>query len=205
MKQQVFYIHGGNAFSEYQDYLAYLQSKDPEPWAEPKQRWSSALAETLGEEYEVFTPAMPNKYNAQYIEWKIWFENHFPLLRDDVILVGWSQGAVFLAKYLAEEALPFSVRAFFLVAPVFGDGSLKNDRGEDGGDFIFDTSRLDAVAAKVGEIHILHSTDDFVVPYEHAERYAAAWPDAILHTFTDKNHFLVPELPELVDLIRKVS
>jgi pimeloyl-ACP methyl ester carboxylesterase len=48
----------------------------------------------------------------------------------------------------------------------------------------------------------MHSTDDFLVPYEHAVALKAALPEAELITFSDKNHFLVPELPELVAYIK---
>ena len=51
----------------------------------------------------------------------------------------------------------------------------------------------------------MHSKDDFVVPYEHALKYKAALPEAELVTFEDKNHFLVEELPELVERIRALE
>jgi pimeloyl-ACP methyl ester carboxylesterase len=51
----------------------------------------------------------------------------------------------------------------------------------------------------------MHSKDDFVVPYEHALKYKAALPAAELITFEDKNHFLVEELPELVQKIRNLA
>ena len=206
MKQQVFYIHGGSAFSTNEAWLQYLSTveiKNPTSAISKPQRWSDRLREDLGGEYEVFAPAMPSKYNSKYEEWKIWFERHFEWLRDDITLLGWSQGGMFLVKYLTENDLPVRVKRLVLVAAPF-QAALHPDvdyHGEDGGDFIFDTEKVQDVAAKVGDIHIFHSTDDFVVPYVHAEQFAAAWPSATLHTHTAYNHYLVPDCPEIVACI----
>lgn len=202
-KQQVFYIHGGNAFSNYKDFLNYLRTEPIRglPWEEKTERWTNNLSTDLGENYEVFMPQMPNKMNAKYEEWKIWFERHFVYLRDGIILVGWSQGGYFFARYLTENTLPFKVKALFLLAsPLLP----RNNAGEDGADFNFDYDKVVELANKVDKITIFHSKDDPVVPYEDVLKYKAALPEAELVIFEDKNHFLVPELPELVDRIRVI-
>jgi pimeloyl-ACP methyl ester carboxylesterase len=51
----------------------------------------------------------------------------------------------------------------------------------------------------------MHSEDDFVVPFSHAERFKEVVPHAELVRFTDKNHFIVPEFPELLERIRSVG
>lgn len=199
-KQQVFYIHGGEAFSDYDKFLEYLRTKELKTLEEKPKRWADLLQEDLGNEFEVFKPQMPNKQNAKYEEWKIWFERHFDFLHEGVILVGWSQGAYFLLKYLIENITPFKVSSLLLLAaPCEND----NFGGEDGGDFRFDIDRLPIIAERVGYIHIFHSKDDFVVPYEHALKYKEALPKATLHTFEDRNHFLQEEFPELIEEIQK--
>lgn len=202
-KKQVFYIHGGMAFSKYESYLEHLRtvpiSNLPGEGDEDSLRWSQTLQEDLGEEYEVFAPTMPNKYNAKYEEWKIWFERHFEYLGDNITLLGWSQGAYFLEKYLIENTPPFSVKNLMLVAPPFEPD---NFGGEDGGDFAFDTSVTSVIQEKVENIVIFHSKDDFVVPFSHGERLAEALPDAEFMVFHDKNHFLIEEFPELIEKIK---
>ena len=202
MKQQVFYIHGGSAYSQYEAFLAELEIKTIRdlPDATPVKRWDKTFRFDLGPTYEVFMPAMPNSQNARYQEWKIWFERHFTYLHDDIVLIGWSQGGMFLAKYVTEETLPFSVKALFLLAAPF---EADNYNGEDCGDFVYDTSKVSQLQNKAQNIVIMHSTDDFVVPYDHALRYKAALPDAELMTFEDKNHFLVEEFPELLERVRR--
>lgn len=201
-KKQIIYIHGGNAFSNYNAFLEYLKTAEiRDPLGEKMQKkWQSILREELGETHEVYMPAMPNSKNAKYAEWKIWFERHHAFLRDDVILIGHSLGGYFLAKYLSEEKMPVIVRALYLLAAPFEPDDFG---GEDGGDFVFDPANLPRLAEHVGRVFILHSTDDPVVPYAHAEKYKAALPKAELVTFTDKNHFILEEFPELIAHIRE--
>jgi len=203
-KQQVFYIHGGSSYSNYDDYIEDLKSQSlrsasDEPVVE---KWPSTLRSALGGDYQVFMPSFPNSNNAKYKEWKIWFEKHFEYLHNDIVLVGWSQGGYFMAKYLSENIAPFEIKSLFLVAaPIRPD----DFGGEDGGDFQFDSALLPHLAKQAQNITIMHSTDDFVVPYEHALKYKEALPEAELVTFTDKNHFLVEALPELVERIRQLA
>jgi uncharacterized protein len=202
MKQQVFYIHGGSAYSQYEAFLETLRSRPLRdlPGMEPLKKWTSTLREDLGTDFEVFMPSMPNSQNAVYKEWKIWFERYFEHLVDGVILVGWSQGAYFLVKYLIEEApLPFTIKALFLLAAPFEPDDFG---GEDGGDFRFDTNRVGELTNTTQKIVLMHSKDDFIVPYKHALIYKEALKEAELVTFEDKNHFLIESFPEIIQAIR---
>jgi uncharacterized protein len=199
MKQLVF-IHGGSAYSQYDDFITYLQTSEMRnPNGVRPERWSDTLRRELGPDWDVFTPVMPNKENAKYLEWKIWFERHFPFLHNSAVLVGWSQGGWFLTKYLIENTTPFTVKALYLVGAPFES---EDFGGEDGGDFAFDTSRAGELSVKVASIHIIHSKDDFVVPYTHARKYQEAIPKATLTTYSDRGHFLQSEFPELIKSIQ---
>jgi len=205
-KQQVFYIHGGSPYASYEDYLLDLHEiaiRDL-PESGDKKRWYSTFRTALGDQYEVFMPLMPNKQNAQYDEWKIWFERHFEYLHDEIILVGISLGAMFLAKYLSEQSIPVSVKHAFLLAGPYEDHYAPEVNRQRAGSFAFESKVLDSLSVPQSNITIMHSKDDFVVPYEHALKYKAALPEAELVTFSDKNHFLVEELPELVERIKQL-
>jgi predicted alpha/beta hydrolase family esterase len=205
MKKQVVFIHGGEAYSNYEDFLYDLQHEEiSNPLSDREKRWHQDLRSVLGDECEVFKPSMPNSQNAKYLEWKIWFERHFQFLRDEVVLVGHSQGGMFIAKYLSENQPPFKIKALFLLGAVYTTDRPINDSREDGGDFAFDTSRVGELAKKAQKIYIFHSKDDFVVPYEHALKYKEALPEAELVAFEDKNHFLIPEFPELIEKIKGI-
>ena len=196
-------IHGGNTFDTYADYLQFLREYviDFERVQGRHLRWQDTLGEKLGEEYEVVRPAMPSKYNAKYVEWKIWFEKHLSYVHDDVILVGTSLGGIFLAKYLSENAFPVRIKATYLVAaPHDAEGLLPRTLT----DFVLPES-LDLFAHQSGEVYLIHSTDDPVVKFEDAERYAIRLPKAHKIIFKDRGHFSQEEFPELVEKIKRAT
>ena len=201
MKQIVF-IHGGEDFRSYDEYISHLKSELVEiEYFLPKKRWRIALAEQLGKEgYQVFTPEMPNNQNAHYKEWKIWFEKMIPFLNDDVILVGHSLGGIFLPKYLSENIFPKKIKSVILVSPPYDDESLEPPLA----DFRLEKP-LGQFAQQCSNIYVVHGDQDPIVPYSHAEKYIKELPGAKLITIKGGDHFTQPEFPELVELIKKIS
>jgi len=202
LKKQIVFIHGGNAYSKYEDFIAYLKTTEIEDPLNEKleKRWQPTLREVFKDTHEVYYPSMPSSKNAKYTEWKIWFERYHSFLGDGVILIGHSLGGYFLAKYLSEEMMPITIHALYLLAAPFENDDFG---GEDGGDFVFNPVNLHRLAQQVGAVYILHSKDDPVVSYTHALKYKEALPGAELISFDDKNHFLLEEFPEFVELLRK--
>lgn len=204
MKKQVVFIGGGDSYTNYEDYVRALENAPlRNPTGKKTARWTDTLRADLGDDYELYMIAMPNTDNAVYNEWKIWFEKHFEHLRDDVILVGWSLGGMFLAKYLAENTPTFRLGGLFLLAAPCGaydDGS-----GNDCGSFRFDPKILGPALGSGEGIIIMQSEDDFVVDPEHGRLYKEMLPKAELVMFKDKNHFLVEEFREFVERVKGVG
>lgn len=203
MKKQVFYIHGGESFINREDFLERLRTMPL--WhmenreGESAKKWTATLAEGLGKEYEIIMPPMPNRQNARFEEWSLWFERHFEYLGDSVILVGCSLGAMFLAKYLTLNKLPFSPKAIILMAGAY---QLPSFADKDCGDFLIKPE--DISIRQTDKVIIMHSKDDFLVPFEHGESLSKALPEAEFIVFEDKNHFLIPEFPELIEKIKGI-
>ncbi|MDO4684876.1 MAG: alpha/beta hydrolase [Candidatus Saccharibacteria bacterium] len=193
--KQIVLIHGGDSFASYDAYLANLRAKELD-YARllPKKRWIDAVIRDLPEA-DILLPSMPNSSNAQFDEWVIMFEKLLLLLGDDVRLIGHSLGAMFLVKYLQQHPLAKPVRQLHLVAGGY------NAVGHDYGSFMLTTTQ--GVPHSADEVHLYHSEDDFVVPFEELAKLAADMPAAIVHRFTDRNHFLDPEFPELIDLLKQ--
>lgn len=204
MKKQVFYVHGGDSFNTKEDFQQYLRTVTVRdlPGNEGSTFWTKTLAEDLGEDYEVFRPVMPNKQNAHYEEWKVWFERHYEYLQDGIILVGWSLGAMFLAKYLSENKPPFKVAGVYLLAAPGGEYPLQTD-GNDCQTFRFTKESAQNITKNASHVEVWHSEDDHIVPIAEAYWYQKHLPEAKLRLFTDKNHFLLPEFPELVEAFLK--
>ncbi|MDR0771940.1 MAG: hypothetical protein LBF15_02575, partial [Candidatus Peribacteria bacterium] len=81
--QQIIYIHGGNLFPDEETFLAFLQQKEYDPFEDKLKKWNYWIKGNLPSTYQMFIPDMPNKTNASYKAWKIWFEKLFPYLNDE--------------------------------------------------------------------------------------------------------------------------
>jgi predicted alpha/beta hydrolase family esterase len=114
--KRVIVIGGGETFDTYVDALNFLRSIRLDFDKTDSKGWRQNLQTDLGEDFEVISISMPNKFNAKYLEWKIWFEKYSTLLTSETILVGHSLGAIFLIKYLSDNRLLQSVKATFLVS-----------------------------------------------------------------------------------------
>ncbi|MCX6756720.1 MAG: alpha/beta hydrolase [Candidatus Nomurabacteria bacterium] len=197
MKQQIFVIHGGDAFNTYEEYFSALEKVEVNLEKLQKKSWKESLPESLGSDYSVYLVKMPSAFNAKYNEWKLWFEKYLPLLNDDLILIGHSLGAVFLAKYLSEETISRKIKATFLVAAPY-----EYDESRKLPEFAIEKP-LSKLAEQAGELYMYHSKDDPVVPYFEFEKYKAQLPNAYMKSFEDRQHFNQDTFPEIVEDIRK--
>lgn len=194
--KQIVIVHGGSSFNSYENYLDSLKNSplhyERLLWA---QKWREWLAQTTTG-YDVLLPNFPNKQNAQYEEWKIYFEKLLPLLGSDVQLVGYSLGAMFLAKYLHESPLSSPARRLVLVSPCYDDESVE-DLGS------FRVTSATGLEKSAREIHLFHSKDDPVVPFTELAKFQRDLSTAKIHVFEDRGHFFQSTFPELKELLKK--
>jgi len=198
MKKQVIVIHGGDTFETYEEFLNFLRNYkiDIERYKTSKDDWKPGLRQKLGEDYEVILPIMPNKTNARYEEWKLWLEKIIPFLNGEVILIGHSLGASFVAKYLSENKFPKKLKGVFLVSGVF-------DRDFEGYSLL-SFSLPKKLDLQTENIYLYHSKDDLVVPFRALEDFKKALPEANVRVFEDRKHLNQGEFPELVQDIKNL-
>lgn len=185
-------------FRNKKDYLHYLRTKDVS--IEPRINWAGDyLEEKLGRAFKVIRPRMPQRDDAKYEEWKIFFERYIPYLKGNFTLIGNSLGGIFLAKYLSENKLPKKALSVYLVCSPFDD----TVAGEDlAGGFKL-KSNLSLIERNSKNLHLLFSGDDTVVPASHAKKYAQKLNKAEIIVYKSKNgHFNVPTFPEIIKMIK---
>lgn len=176
-----------------------LKTREYNPFEKSKNR-RERLTEQTEKTYQTIIPTMPCKQNADYIAWKIWFERHFEFFNnEDIILIGHSQWAVFLTKWLSENQFPKQVKQLHLVSWVFDDNDLDE---ETIGNFIFDPSNLNNIESQVNHIFIYHSKDDDIVPFRHGEELAKHLPSGNFLIFENRGHFREYNFPELLENIK---
>ena len=198
MKKQVIVIGGGTAFDSYDDYLEFLHDLAPSLEYLKQSSWKDVLQERVGGDYDVVRLQMPCKMNAKYEEWKIYFEKFIPLFEEEVILIGHSLGAIFLAKYLSENEYPGRIIATFLLAAPYDDESK-----ESLGDFKLQND-LSELEQQSGVLTFYQSKDDLVVLFDEVKKYQAKLPHARYRIFENKLHFNDEEFPELVEDIKRI-
>lgn len=199
MKKQIIVIGGGDTFDAYEQYISFLKTYKINFEKMKSGGWKDSLEKKLGKGFEVILPNMPNKYNAKYLEWKIWWEKIIPHLEPEVVLAGHSLGGIFLAKYLSENRFPKKILAAFLIAAPYDDKDMEDSLA----DFKLkkDLSRLRDQSDK---LFVWQSADDDIVPFSDFEKYKKSLPGANFREFKNKGHFTQKNFPELVREIRKI-
>lgn len=198
MKKQVVIIHGGDTHKTREDFLKSLNTLylDIEKYKKESGDWKTWLRKELGPDYEVVIPQMPNKFDAKYPEWELWFNRIVPLLADEVVLIGHSLGGSFLVKYLSLNKVPKKILAVGLVSAVYDYDSFG------GGLLTFELP--DKLDMQTDKVFIYHSTDDTIVPVSAMHKLREKVPFAETREFTDRWHFVGDEFPELLEDIRQV-
>jgi predicted alpha/beta hydrolase family esterase len=197
--KQIIVIHGGTTFARYDDYLEYLRTKQPSIDRLTYQTfWKEGLQDELGAEYQVLLPSMPNKTNAKYSEWKLWFDTLSGLFADDCILVGHSLGGIFLAKYLSENTFPHRIKATILIAAPFKDESV-----EDLADFKL-AGISDLFKQQAGKVIVFGGEDDPVISKDELQRYKQELLDADFRIMPAPDHFMRVDFPELTQVLTEL-
>lgn len=185
-KHQILLIWWGETFDTTESYLNFLENYPYDIMEKPKS-WKWWLLSWLSDNFEGIRVEMPATQNSYYRAWKIWFEKYFQYLWENKIILIWhSLGGIFLAKYLSENIFPKEIHSLHLIAPVFDNIGLK---WESTGSFWFNSSELINLSNQVAEIHLWHSTDDTIVPFEHSMKFHTMLDKSILHKFEDRWHF----------------
>lgn len=198
-KSQILIVHGGRTFRNKKKYQEFLEkhyvSLDYQPtWA------VDYFDRIVSDEYEIIRPQMPHFRNAQYENWKIYFEKYISLLEDNITLIGISLGGIFLAQYLSENKYPKNIKALYLVCAPFDD-TLPHEDLCNGFEI---TKNANMLLDNCQNIKLLFSSDDQCVPVQHAHKYKAWLPSADLHIFDDKNgHFQVTQFPEIIEMLQE--
>lgn len=199
-KTQVLYIHGGMTFWKKKDYFNYIRKGKIKFFVGERPSWHGSIFDKeLGKNFEIIRPRMPLIEDAKYEYWKTHFEKYFPFLRDNLILIGESLGATFLAKYLSENKFPKKLLSVYLVAVPFDDTLPTEDLA---GGFRL-KSDLSLIEKNCSRITFMFSKNDDVVPVSHAKKYRKKLKNVKIIVYNHiKGHFQIPDFPQIVKMIK---
>ncbi|WP_019120043.1 alpha/beta fold hydrolase [Brevibacillus massiliensis] len=180
--------------------VVFIHSAGPQGHRQGSSALIAYLQTSLGPDYEVSHPQMPNPENPEYVLWRKQLEREFAALDREVILVGHSLGGSVLLKYLSENSFHQPIAGFFgIAAPFWG-----KDEEWQSGDFVMEENFHIKLPA-VSRMFFYHSRNDQIVPYTHLGQYAAKLPQATVRTLDGIEHFFHEGLPQLVSDIELVG
>ena len=146
---------------------------------------ANSLQRTLGSDYDMRYPRMPDEDNAPYEEWKQQVETEMATMSGPVLLVGHSVGASILAKCLIDSEVDKPVAGIFLISTPFwgGDGWWYEgyQKLELPSDF---AAKLPPGAL----VFLYHSQDDEIAPFSHLALYARILPKATVREIASGGH-----------------
>lgn len=177
--QQVLFIQGGGAgvHDEWDDKLV------------------NSLSRELGEGYEVRYPRMPDEDDPSHARWSPAIRREVAELEDDAVVVGHSVGGTILIHALAEQPPARRLAALVLIAaPFVGPGGWPGEE--------FDLP--DDLGAKLphgARVHVFHGLEDDTAPPAHADLYARAIPQALVHRLPGRDHQLNNDLSDVARVI----
>lgn len=193
--KQLWILGGGEVFTSREKYLEWCERT---PFYKAKKWWKDWIAHGLSDDYEVVKISLPDKTNADYEAWKIWFEKYIDLLdtNEEIFLIGHSLGGIFLAKYLSENTFPVKIKALHLVAPVWShpESILHNTAS-----FSFHPMNLSKIPPQCEKIYIWASEDDEIVDFSDSEKYSEHLPMSDFRVFKDRGHFIGSHFKELFE------
>jgi predicted alpha/beta hydrolase family esterase len=157
---------------------------------------AASLERALGDDFVVHFPRMPDEADPNVGSWKRKIAAELARLRGRVYLVGHSVGGSMLLKYLSEEEVGKPIGGLFLLAAPSWDEDKWN----------FDDLKvprdLAAKLAFIARVHLYHSRDDAVVPFDHLALHAARLPQATVHAVDGRGHQFGNDLTDVAGDIR---
>jgi predicted alpha/beta hydrolase family esterase len=203
MKDQILHIGGGLSFKDIDQAKEYYQNTFDIEF-KPGKSWKDWLAWTLEDKYEFLEMKRPDGGNTNYEIWKTVFEKYLAKINSaELTVVCHSLGTIFFMKYLTENKFLKKIKQIHFVAPIVANEFQFENDPENTGSFTFDFSKVSELPKFAKEIHIWHSTDDAMCSFKNSEFLKSQIPEATLHTFYDRGHFIQSTFLELFDVLRK--
>lgn len=190
MKKPVILIEGGRTFRDYDAYLNYLKSMPISLEYLDKVTWRDTLAEDIGNAFQVIRLQMPNRMNARYKEWEIYFKRYLELVSNKAIVVGHSLGALFLVKFFSKNNdSGHKIEKLILVAAPFG--------GQESNLDVVDFSLSDEGFTPPFSTILFSSDNDPLVPQNDSVKYRELIAKLKVINIPNRGHFSEKDFTEL--------
>ena len=153
---------------------------------------AARLGEKLGPGYALRVPKMPNEANPEYKIWRRRILDELAVMDEGAVVVGHSIGGSVLIKIVIEGDLEPSAAGVFLVStPFWYDHEVWRWKEVE-----LPTGAASRVPPEL-PLFFYHGRADQVVPFSHLSKYAKAFPGAIFHPLSGRDHQLNDDMTEV--------
>lgn len=178
--------------------LLFIHSAGSQKSGQGSSGLAAFIKSSLGEEYHVLCPRMPEPENPQCTSWQEQLKEEFSLIKNDVMLIGHSLGGSVLLKFLCEEEIDITIAGLFLIAAPFwgSDDNWQND------EFMLPEG-FPSTLPSINNLVLYHSKDDPIVPFTHMEHYKKHFSHAHARVLEGDDHYFHEGLPRLIADVQK--
>jgi predicted alpha/beta hydrolase family esterase len=181
-------------------HLLFIQGAGEGAFEEDK-ALAKSLRQSLGPDYDVHYPAMPDEENAPYEQWKQHIRDELAGMYGSVVLVGHSVGGSVLAKCIGDLKVEQPIVGIFLIAAPFWGGDGWRYEGYEEYELPKD------VASKVpsgASVFLCHCRDDAVVSFDHLALFAEVFPQAKVRAIDKGGHQFNNDLSDVARDIKSL-
>lgn len=158
-------------------------------------RLVASLRDGLGDGWEVRYPRMPDEDDASRAGWEPAIRAELAALDDGAVVVGHSVGGTLLVAALAEHPPERRLGMIVLLAaPFVGAGGWPSDE-------LALPADLGTRLPRGVPVHVVHGGADDTAPPAHADVWARAVPQAVVHMLDGRDHQLDDDLTEVAHLV----
>lgn len=160
---------------------------------------AESLQKSLGRDYQVHYPAMPDEGDPNDEMWRAQIRRQLGEIGGDTLLVGHSVGAYVVVRFLVgDRGRSPSPGVFLIATPFVGEGGWQMDDSALPEDFA-------EVLPSGVPIFLYHARDDDVVPFAHLGLYRQKIPHATIRELESGGHQLNNDLSVVAADIRRLS
>lgn len=149
--------------------------------------------------HEVIVPDLPNPEAPDPEEWTRTLVEAVGTVDHETVILGHSLGGAAALRFLEAAEVTSTPRACILISTPW------MIKSEDIRGFFLSELDFDVLMWKASKFVILHSRDDKVIPFDHAEKYASVLHGKLIERNEGEGHFKdADQYPIILDIIKKV-
>lgn len=145
--------------------------------------------------HEVIAPDLPNPEEPDPVAWVNALIDEVGPLDSETILVGHSLGAPIALRFLEAAEAQSTPKGVVLIAPPW---VIKNEKFQG---FFLSELDFDVLMWKARLFTVIHSREDDVIPFDHAQKYADVLHAKLVERVEGEGHFKGEQYPAILDAI----